>query len=141
MIEFNYTLFIQFFQLLVLLVLLDLFLFKPVLGSLKKRRGAIDSLAGKAEDSRQEADALAKTYGESVKERKAPVLAQREGALKEAHAASMKIIEEARRELAGELAKVKETVKKEAENTLDALLGESDRLALEIAQKIGKRGR
>ena len=140
MIEFNYTLFIQFFQLLILLVLLDLFLFKPVLGSLNKRRAAIDSLAGKAEDSRQEADALAKAYGETRKERKAPVLAQREGALKEAHAASMKIVEEARRELAGELAKVKETVKKEAENTLDALLGESDRLALEIAQKIGKRG-
>jgi F-type H+-transporting ATPase subunit b len=141
MIDFNYTLFIQFFQLLVLLVLLDLFLFKPVLSSLKKRREAIDSLADKAEDSRQEAEAITKTYDETLKERKAPVLAQREGALKEAHAASMKIIEEARRELAGELAKVKETVKKEADNTLDALLGESDRLAFEIVQKLRERGR
>jgi vacuolar-type H+-ATPase subunit H len=66
---------------------------------------------------------------------------QREGSLKEAHAASMKVIEEARRELAGELAKVKETVKKEAGKTLDALLGESDRLAVEILQKITKRGK
>jgi len=53
----------------------------------------------------------------------------------------MKVIEEARRELAGELAKVKETVKKEAGKTLDALLGESDRLAVEILQKITKRGK
>ena len=141
MIEFNYTLFIQFAQLLVLLVLLDLFLFRPFLGSLKKRRAAIDSRVGRAEDSRQEADALAKTYEETLKERKGPVLAQREGALKEAHAASMKIIEEARRELAEELARVRETVKKEAQNALDALLGESDRLALEIAQKMRERGR
>jgi F-type H+-transporting ATPase subunit b len=141
MIEFNYTLFIQFVQLLVLLVLLDLFLFRPVLGSLKKRRAAIDSRVGRAEDSRQEADALVKTYEETLKERKGPVLAQREGALKEAHAASMKIIEEARRELAEELARVRETVKKEARNALDALLGESDRLALEIAQKMRERGR
>jgi len=141
MINFDYTLFIQFFQFLILLVLLHFLLFKPVLGSLKKRRAAIDSLMGKAEDNRQEAEVLTKTYEGTLKERKAPVMTQREAALKEAHAASMKIVEEARRELAEELTKVKETVKTEAENTLDALLGESDRLAVAIAQKITKRGR
>jgi F0F1-type ATP synthase membrane subunit b/b' len=66
---------------------------------------------------------------------------QREAGLKEAPGASMKVIEEARRELAGELAKVKETVKREAGRTLDALLGESDRFAVEISQKITKRGK
>ena len=78
---------------------------------MKKRRTAIDSLVGKAEDNRQEAEVLTKTYEEKLKERKLPIMEQREAALKEAHAASMKIIEEARRELAEELAKVKETVK------------------------------
>ncbi len=141
MIEFNYTLFIQFFQFLILLILLNFFLFKPILGSLARRRTAIESLVGKAEDNRQEAEALTKTYEEKLKERKLPIMEQREAALKEAHAASMKIIEEARRELAEELAKVKETVKTEAGKTLDALLGESDRLAVEIAQKITKRGK
>lgn len=141
MIEFNYTLFIQFFQILILLVILHFLLFKPILGSLTKRRASVDSLVDKAEDNRQEAEALTTTYEETLKERKLPVLAQREAALNEAHAASVKIVEEARRELARELAKVKETIKKEAENTLGALLGESDRLAVEIAQKITKRGR
>ena len=141
MIEFNYTLFIQFFQFLILLILLNLLLFKPILGSLARRRTAIDSLVGKGEDNRQEAEALAKTYEEGLKERKLPIMEQREASLKEAHVASMKVIEEARRDLAGELAKVKETVKEEAGKTLDALLGESDRLAVEIAQKITKRGK
>ena len=51
----------------------------------------------------------------------------------------MKIIEEARKELAEELAKVRESVKTEGRKTLDALIGESDRLALEIATKITGR--
>jgi len=87
MIEFNYTLFIQFFQFLILLILLNALLFKPILGSLKKRRTAIESLAGKAEDTRQEAEVLTKTYEEKLKERKLPIMEQREGSLKEAHAA------------------------------------------------------
>ena len=37
------------------------------------------------------------------------------------------------------LAKVKESVKTEGRKTLDALIGESDRLALEIATKITGR--
>ena len=141
MIEFNYTLFIQFFQFLILLILLNVLLFKPIVGSLKKRRTAIESLLGKAEDNRQEAEVLTKTYEEKLKVRKLPIMEQREAGLKEAHGASMKVIEEARRELAGELAKVKETVKREAGRTLDALLGESDRFAVEISQKITKRGK
>ena len=141
MIEFNYTLFIQFFQLLIVLILLNVFLFKPILCSLKKRRAAVESLVGKAEDNRQEAEVLTKTYEEKLKEKKLPIMDQRESALKEAHAASMKVIEEARRELAVELAKVKETVRSEAGKTLDALLGESDRLAAEISQKIMERGK
>jgi F-type H+-transporting ATPase subunit b len=141
MIEFNYTLFIQFFQFLILLILLNALLFKPILGSLKKRRTAIESLAGRADDTRHEAEGLTKSYEERLKEKKLPITDQREASLKEAHAASMKVIEEARRELAVELAKVKETVKKEAGKTLDALLGESDRLAVEILQKITKRGK
>ncbi len=136
MIEFNYTLFVQFLQLLILLILLDLFLFKPVLRGLTKRRTAVESLESKADGSRQDAEALAKTYEETLKEKKAPILAQREASLKEAHVASMQVIDEARRELSEELAKVKETVKREAATTLSALLGESDRLAGEIAQKI-----
>ncbi len=140
MIEFNHTLFIQFFQILILLILLNVLLFKPILGSLSRRRTAIESLVGKAEDNRQEAEVLTKSYEENLKERKATIMEQSEAVLKEAHAASMKVVEEARRELAAELAKVKETVKRETGKTLDALLGESDRLAVEIAEKIEKRG-
>ena len=56
-------------------------------------------------------------------------------------APGMKMIEEARQELAEELLKVKDTVKAEADRALEALKADSDRLASEVVEKIMKRGR
>ena len=140
MIEFNYTIFIQFFQFLLLLFLLNFLLFRPILRGLKRRRTTIEALTEKGEKSRQEALGLSQTYEESLKQKKLPIEAKRDAMVKEAHAASMKVVEEARRELTEDLAKVKEGVARDAEKTLETLLGESDRLATEIAQKITKRG-
>jgi F-type H+-transporting ATPase subunit b len=140
MINFDYSLLMQFFQFLILLILLNFLLFKPMLALLSKRSTTIQSLSEQAESTGKEAEGLTRSYEEGMKERKLPVLEQRDTVLKEAHAASMKVIEKARLDLADELAKVKDTVRMEGEKTLDALLGESDRLAAEIAQKIMKRG-
>ncbi|MGD0229409.1 MAG: ATP synthase F0 subunit B [Syntrophorhabdales bacterium] len=140
MIDLNYTLIIQFSQFLILLILLNFLLFRPMLNALKKRHTTIQSLAERAEDTGKEAEGLTRTYEENLKEKRLPVMEQREKALKEAHAVSMKVIEEARRDLAEELTKVKDTVKSEGESAFKALLGESDRFAVEIAQKIMKRG-
>lgn len=140
MINLDYTIIIQFLQFLILLALLNFLLFKPILNALTKRRTTIRSLAERAEGTGKEAEGLTRTYEENLKEGKLPIIEQRELALKEAHAASMKVIEEARQSLAEELTKVKDTVKREGENALKALLGESDRLAVEIVQKITKRG-
>ncbi len=141
MLELNYTILIQFLNLLVLLVLLNFLLFKPILNALKKRQATIEDLSEKAEGSRGAVESLSKEYEETLKARKQPILDEREATLKETHSASMKVIEEARRDLTAELAKVRESVRREAEKTLDALKGESDRLSLEIAEKILKRGR
>lgn len=141
MLEFNYTIFIQFLNLLVLLVLLHFLLFKPILNALKKRQAAIENLSERAEGSRWAVETLGKEYEEALKVRKQPIMEERETGLKEAHSASMKVIEEARRELTEELAKVKESVRQEAEKTLEALKSESDRLSMEITEKLLKRSR
>jgi F-type H+-transporting ATPase subunit b len=136
----NSTIFVQFAQLLVLLILFNFLLFKPILNALKKRQGTLESLAAKGEGNRHEAEGLGRAYEERLKEGKLPITEERDGLLREAHAASMKAIEEARQELAVELAKVKDTVKMEADRALVALEGASDRLASEVVGKIMKRG-
>ena len=45
MLEFNYTILIQFLNFLILLILLNLLLFKPVLNALRKRKASIQSLS------------------------------------------------------------------------------------------------
>ena len=65
------------------------------MNALRKRQGAIESLAAKAEGNRHESEELEKTYEERLREGKLPVTEERDGLLKEAHSASIKVIEEA----------------------------------------------
>jgi F-type H+-transporting ATPase subunit b len=135
------TIFVQFFQFLILLVLFNFLLFKPIMKVFEKRQNAIDSLSTKADENRSEAEGLGKTYEEQLKGQKGPVMEERDVLLKQASSASMKMIEEARQELAEELVKVKDAVKAEADRALETLRADSDRLASEVVAKIMKRGR
>jgi F-type H+-transporting ATPase subunit b len=137
---FDYTLLVQFGQLLVLLILLHFLVFKPVLRALGKRRETMDALADRAGGSTLDVENLGRKYEDSLKERKTPILEERNNVLKQSHAASMQVIEEARQDLAGELAKVKDGVSREVAMSMEMLKGQSDVLAREIVQKIMKRG-
>jgi F-type H+-transporting ATPase subunit b len=134
--DFNYTLLIQFANFLVLLILLNFFLFKPVLKSLARRRAYMQSLSEKVQEENREATEVEKDYEETARERKKPILEQREVTVKEAQASSIKVIEEARRDLTSELDKMKERVKAESEAALQRLSGEADRLSQEAAARI-----
>jgi len=137
----DFTIFIQFLQFLILLILFNFLLFKPILKALKKRQGTIDSLSTRAEANRHEAEGLGKTYEEQLRAKKLPLIEERNELLKQATSASMKMIEEARQELAEELVKVKDTVGAEADRALEALRADSDRLASEVVEKIMKRSK
>ena len=134
------TIFIQFGQILVLLVFFNFLLFKPILNALKKRQDTIDSLDAQGKSDREEAEGMGKTYDEKLKGEGLPILAEKEGLVRQTHAASMKIVEEAREELAGELANVKDACKREAEVALVSLKAQSERLIPEVVAKIMARG-
>ena len=134
------TIFIQFGQLIVLLVFFNFLLFRPILNALKKRQGTIDSLDAQGKADREEAEGMGRAYDERLKEKRLPVLEEKEGLVRQTHAASMKIVEEAREELAGELAKVKDLCKREAQDALVSLKAQSGRLVPEIVAKIMGRG-
>ena len=140
MLDFNYTLLIQFLNILILLVLLRTFLFKPVLSALARRRLFIQSLDQGIEDEKKQAADFEKKYEEGAKERKRPIVEQRETTVKDAHTASVKVVEAARSELTRELEALKERVKRESGAALQSLAGEPDRLSREITSKVLKRG-
>jgi F-type H+-transporting ATPase subunit b len=133
------TIVYQFCQILVLLIVLHFLVFKPVLKAFAKRSQTIQSLSEKANAGKQTMEGLGKAYEDTLKDKKAPILAEKDHILKTAHSASMGLIEEARRDLTGELTKVKDLVKVEADRTFEMLMAKSDSLASEIVKKIVKR--
>jgi F-type H+-transporting ATPase subunit b len=139
MIDFNYTLLIQFFNFLVLLFLLNILLFKPVLKAINKREKTLVTLFDGVEGIKKEAVRLELAYDEGSRERKKPVLEGKDAALMEAQKSSMRLIEKARTELAEELVKVKSKVERESKSISDALKGEVEKLSTEVVEKILKR--
>ena len=96
----------------------------------------MQALSDKVQEEEKQATDLTRTYEDATKERRRPILEQRDTAVKEAQTASMKVIEEARQELAAELGKMKERVKTESGAALQRLSGESDRLSRDVVQKV-----
>jgi F-type H+-transporting ATPase subunit b len=139
LLDFNYTLLIQFLNILILLILLNFLLFRPVLNVLNKRRAFMQALADKVQKEEKQAVELIKSYEDEAKERRRPILEQRDTTVKEAQTASMKAIEEARQELTIDLEKMKERVRTESSAALQRLLGEADRLSQEVVHKVLKR--
>lgn len=139
MLDFNSTLLIQFFNFLILLILLNFLLFKPVLKALDKRSTALGSVLEKADHLKEDVKVLEKSYDEGMKERKKPILEQKDSALAEAQKVSMHLIEQARAELSVELEKVKGDVEKESKKVSDALKAEVGKLSTEVAEKILRR--
>ena len=136
MLDFNYTILIQFLNFIILLILLNQFLFKPVLKALARRRAFMQALSDKVQEEEKQATDLTRTYDDATKERRRPILEQRDTTVKEAQTASMKVIEDARQELTVELGKMKERVKTESGGALQRLSGEADRLSREVVQKV-----
>jgi F-type H+-transporting ATPase subunit b len=139
MIDFNYTLLIQFFNFLVLLFLLNILLFKPVLKAINKREKTLVTLFDGVEGIKKEAVSLELAYDDGSRERKRPILEGKDAALAEAHKSSMRLIEVARAELADELVKVKNEVERESKRISDTLKGDVEKLSAEVTEKILKR--
>lgn len=139
MINFDYTLIVQFFNFLILLIILHFLLFKPVLKAMGKREETINSLAGRIQKAKEGMGTFEKEYEEKAREQKRPILADKDSTIAEAQTMSTHIIEKARAELTGELERVKGEIESESKRVFDSLKTDVQRLSTEVAQKILQR--
>jgi F-type H+-transporting ATPase subunit b len=133
------TIFIQFANFLIILLFLNFFLFKPVIGALKKREGTIQSLAERVEKAKQGAKDFEKQYDEVTHEKKKPIIESKDAALSEANTGATKLIEKARQELTEELSKIKGEIEIEGKRVYETLRADVDRLSGDVAAKILRR--
>jgi F-type H+-transporting ATPase subunit b len=139
MIDFNYTILLQFANFLVLLILLNFLLFKPVLKALGKREKTIGSFFEKAQVAGEEVKTLEKSYEDSMKEKKKPILDSKSAILSDAHAASSKIIEKAKTEFAEELTRLRASIEEDRKKAYGSLEKDTEKLSREAAEKILQR--
>lgn len=139
MIEFNITIVYQFINIIVLLILLNFLLFKPVLKALSKREQVVSSLTEGAEGAKEDIKDAGKKYEEVVKEKKKPILDNRDSVISDARAAATKTIEKARSELTDELTRVKSEIDAEGVKAYDSLKTDAEKLSREVAEKVLKR--
>jgi F-type H+-transporting ATPase subunit b len=136
MIDFNYTLFIQFINFIIVLILLNMFLFRPVLKALDRRHEAMEAGSEKAKEVGDVTKQLESAYEESLREKRRPITEARDAILSDAHGSSMKTIEEARNELAGELVRIRGEIARDSQKAFQDLRKDVDRLSVEAAEKI-----
>ncbi len=139
MIDFNITLVYQFLNLLILLVLLNFLLFRPLLGAIKKRQNTIQSLTEGVDGTRKQTQDYEKHYADVTNEKKRPILENKDNMIAEANASAAKTIEKARLELAEELESLKATIESEGKKVYETLGADVDRLSRGAAEKILQR--
>jgi len=139
MIDFNYTIIIQFANLLILMILLNVFLFKPVLKAISKRDDSINSKIEKAKLARNQVSTFKTSYEDMIKEKKKPIMEARDSVLNEVHATTMKTIENARLELIDEISRIRAEIENDSKKVRTELKKDVERLSNEVAQKILKR--
>lgn len=139
MINFDVTILYQFVHFLILLIILNFLLFKPVLKAIGKRQGTIKGLEDGVEKAKEDAANFEKDYDSTMQDKKRPIISNRDSIVSGANTEAMRVIEKARSELAVELAKIKSEIEQEGKKVFDALRADVDRLSTDTAQKILKR--
>jgi F-type H+-transporting ATPase subunit b len=139
MIDFNYTILIQFANFLVLLILLNFLLFKPVLKALGKREKTIGSFFEKAQVTEEEVKTIEKTYEDSIREKKRPILDSKSAILSDAQAASSKIIEKAKADFTEELSRLRTNIEEDRKKAYGNLEKDAEKLSRDAAEKILQR--
>jgi F-type H+-transporting ATPase subunit b len=127
---------IQVVNFLVLMVILNVFLFKPIRKVMADRRVQIDGSRERAAVVDKEVQEKMALYEARLRDVKAKAGAEREVLRKEAQQEESAILEKARKEAADSLASIKSRVAKETVDAKEFLKEQSRSLSLEICQKV-----
>jgi F-type H+-transporting ATPase subunit b len=127
---------IQVINFLVLMIILNVFLFKPIRKVIADRKAQIDGSRERAAVVDKEVQEKMALYEARLRDVKAKAGAEREVLRKEAQQEESAILEKARKEAADSLASIKSRVAKETVDAKEFLKEQSRSLSLEICQKV-----
>ena len=136
MINLDITFFIQLVNFLIVLTVLNLILYRPIRGILKKRAQEMSDRLASVEGFAEQAEAKMASYKESLGQAREEAQGVRGSFREEGVGREKEIVEQASEEAGVKLAAAKETIAAEKKTALDALKGEVTRFAKEASGKI-----
>ena len=140
MIELNVAFIIQMINFGILVLILNIFLYKPIRKVLADRRQVIDSAREKAASVDLEVQEKMARYEVRLHDAKSEAAGRRAEALKQAQAEETAVLEKARKEAATSLGAIRERVAKEAADARALLTKQAEVLSGDICEKIlGRR--
>jgi F-type H+-transporting ATPase subunit b len=135
-IELNLSFVIQLINFGILVLVLNVFLYKPIRKVLADRRQVIDSARDKTVSVDAEVQSKMAQYEARLQAAKSEAGARRADALKVAQAEETAVLEKARKQAADSLASIRERVGKEAAEARELLKKQAEVLSGDICEKI-----
>lgn len=140
MIQLDYTLLIQMANFLVLLWLLNKFLYKPILGILDERKRRMEDSELSVRELQERTSRQWEQYQAELQKAKSAAAAGKERLKAEGTEAERRLLEQARLEAARSVEESRKALEKELQQARQALKAQADTLGLEMAEKILGRG-
>ncbi len=136
MISLNATLVVQLINFIVLLVILNALLYKPVLAKLREREARIKADRDKAEDLNRQVEEQDNRHQEELAKARQTAALERTALMDEAKKKEADILAAARSEASKIVESMKASIEKEAEEVRKSLRTEMTPLAKSITEKI-----
>jgi len=135
-IELNLAFFVQLVNFGILILVLNIFLYKPIRKVLADRRQVVDGARDKAAAVDLEVQEKMALYEVRLREAKAEASERRAASLKQAQAEETALLEKARSEATASLGSIRDRVAKEAADARVLLKQQAELLSGDICEKI-----
>ncbi len=130
------TFIIQVVNFLVLVVILNIFLFKPIRRVLADRAAELNGAKARTAEVDRDVQEKVALYEARLRDAKAKAAEERDALKKAAQAEEAALLEKARKEAADSLGSIRERVAKEASDAKELLREQARGLSLEICEKV-----
>jgi F-type H+-transporting ATPase subunit b len=135
-INLDYTILVQMINFLVLVFVLNLLLYKPILGIMDKRKKQFQDTEDDIKRLNLTIEERMATYEEKLRLAKMDALNQKNDILKEGADQAKTVIDAARAEIPGMMEQFNEKMKKEIAEARSILSGQSHKISVGIAEKL-----
>lgn len=136
MVSVDYSVLIQIFNFILLIIALNVVLYKPIRSILKQRNEKISGLEKGIETAKNDAEESEKAFGAGIKQARANGLKQKDALIDEATQEETKIISEINEKAQASLAETRQKIKNDIDGVRADLSKEVDAFANAISEKI-----